>query len=409
MDTYNLHIELKSPLALSKQRNANLISTLDYIPAATLRGAIAARIMQHEKVDRDVFDAAIIAGGLKFSAMYASYNENAVEVLPAPFTLLSCKNNPGFGDGGEGHGMEDALLFNVAYALDKNEQVLDHLSVCSQCGNVLKNFKGSLLSFPDGNYCPSPVLPKRQQAHVGLDRARRGAASGILYARQVISNANPETDNGITSLQGSIQGEASHLNWLRSYVKQGQTLHIGNAVSRGLGRCSISEFSRATEGHSLEHRIHQFNEALDRYVDNRQGVIISITLRTPTFFVDAFLRPNLSPDAKDFLQAAEVEELKWLQEFKGMEKIYQTARLFRYVGWNQLANFPRSTEIGLQAGSVFVFRCDSLSTDLLAALEHLEQAGIGLNRKASFGKISICDPVHTHIHEMTQATMEVVA
>ena len=82
--------------------------------------------------------------------------------------------------------------------------------------------------------------------------------------------------------------------------------------------------------------------------------------------------------------------------------------MYKYVGWNQLAGFPRTTEYGLEAGSVLVFVAESLDAPLVEALEHVENNGVGLNREAGFGRVTVCHPIHSELHQFTALKKETV-
>lgn len=403
MAIYNLLIKLESPLAISEQRQSNLISTLSYIPAPSIRGAVAAQIARNGGASDPAFDAAIVKGGLRFSAMLPVRDASVVDVMPAPLSLLSCKLHPGLAGVEKGHGVEDSLFINTAYALKPDDPaVMYALRNCrvEGCNNILKPYKQHLEHHMEGGYWPGPSPGKRLQTHAGLDRARHGSAKGILYSREVINEVSPDREDGAMLFQASITGSSDLMAWLNKKVKAGDQLLIGNAISRGLGRCQVLKLSKAPDKPGISARIEKFNAAAQGH-KLEKGTWISLTLHTPAFFVDDYLMANLAPQGSDLLQAAETNEEQHAGVLVGLEKIYQNARPYRLTGWNQQAGFPRTTEMGLQAGSVMVFRAPALTDELIAALTHLESAGIGLNREAGFGKVSVCDSVHTDLHEIT--------
>lgn len=404
MTTYNLVIKLESPLAISQQRISNLIPTLSYVPAPTVRGAVASQVARiGASTDREFTDG-MVAGGLRFSNMLPVNGAEVVEAMPAPLSMLSCKLNPGLKGEDQAHGLEDSLFINTQYALEPdNPGIMFGLRKCSipDCGHILKPFRESIERYSDGRYCKGPSPGKRLQAHVGLDRARHGSAPGILYSREVINEVGPDRESPTVLFQASVTGTSDLMNWLTRKLGTDTELLIGNAVSRGLGRCRVLQFNKAPAKTGLEERINRFNEAAAHYI-NHQGMLLSLTLHTPAFFVDDYLMAKLSPHAVDLLQAAMPDEMQHAKALKTLQKIYQNARPYRLTGWNQLAGFPRTTEMGLQAGSVMVFRTPALTDELIAALAHLEAAGIGLNREAGYGKVSVCDPIHTDLHEITQ-------
>lgn len=398
-------------MAISKRRQGNLTSTHERVLPSTLRGALANFALRYVSDDDEPFQQAFVEGSLRPSTLYpvAGIPGMVLDgeiVREAPLTLLTCKRFD------KEHGVEDSLFATTHLALsqasrkpsqDRDRSSLDAMAPlveCPRCKNVLKPLGGTLIY--DGNaYSPVAKPGKRLQTHVGLDRARRGAAQGILYSREVMNESTSEQE---AILQTTVSGEEDLLEWLGGILRPGEILHIGNAISRGLGRCEVVLFDPSDPPASVNERIGSFNEQFSDYTGIGEHTLVSLTLETPAFFVDEFLFPQLSPEGAHLAQAFGSDERHYEDVLRHLKKVHQVARPYRHTGWNQLAGFPRSTEMGLQSGSVLVFEAERLDDALIDALTHIETAGIGLNREAGFGNVRVCDPIHTDLHQLSAVT-----
>ena len=343
----------------------------------------------------------------------------------APLTLRTCKQHPGFlgetGDKGPAHGVEDTLLATAAFALDGDAGPLDRLRTCDTCSHVLRSLRG-LLRETEGGYRRQKAPDRRTQAHVGLDRRRQGAASGILYAREVMSEtrrvpaaAAPHGDGAAettrhaptrhapTTLTATVQGDKKTLKALAEHLGEGAVLHVGTAISRGLGRCRVVTFGPAPAPTPLAERIERFQAAWAG-ATSQDGPAVALTLLTPALFTDDFLRPTTTPDGLDLLASARADEEDAAREaLSRLTHAHQVGRAFRLAAWNGLAGFPHRTDQGLQAGSVLVYRAPEIGDALLDALAHVEDAGVGLRRALGFGQVRVCDPVHVDVREHSTA------
>jgi hypothetical protein len=206
-------------------------------------------------------------------------------------------------------------------------------------------------------------------------------------------------------MQADVVIPEGDLEIFREALSADTGLRIGTARSRGLGRCTIKHFAPADDPLPLlSDRIEAFNEAWSASCEGRGheaegGLLVALTLETPALFVDDFLRPNLSPRGADLLQAAEVDEEAVADVLAQLEPAHQIARPTTVQSWNGLARFPHSSAQGLDAGSVIVFRAAALESDMLEALRHIEASGIGLRRHFGFGRVRVCHPIHTRLHE----------
>lgn len=385
------------------------------MPPATLRGALAAVMKQHE-TDATTMNALFGETGCRTSALcpIAPHAPTEASVVPVPLTVRSCKFKPGFRADGQ-HGVEDVLVAALHFALHDDGGGLSDARQCRhpECTHVLKAMSNFTRYNPEANtWHKQGASDTRMQAHVGLDRRRRGAASGILYAREVLSEQTT-TNHGDspalhpTTMQAHVAIPEAHATTLSDALTPGTILRIGGDRSRGLGRCTVEHFDTVSARMpAIRDRIEDFNAAWKASFEGtnhqpKDGVLVVLTLETPALFVDAMLRPNLAPDGADLLQAAQPSASEAAEALEALAPVHQIARPVSVHGWNGLARFPHASAQGLQAGSVLVFRAHNIDEPLLRALEHIETHGIGLQRHLGYGRTRVCLPLHTDVHEHT--------
>jgi len=410
METYRLDLTLESPLSVSWDPDAsNRQATATVVPPHTLRGALAAAA-ERAGADPETLDRLFGAEGVRTSALLPGTPNGALPAV-APLTLRTCKRHGGF-EGEEGstqtespHGVEDTLFASLRLALHDDPAALRALRTCRAdgCGHVMTR-KGGLVRAENGGYRTQSMPGKRTQTHVGLDRRRDGAASGMLYAREVVNEkttAGPDEGLRPTTYRAAITGPESALERLRDALDTAQALRVGTAVSRGLGRCSVEHFAPRAARTSLEDRIADFNDAYREHGKAGDGTLIALTLRTPALFVDEFLRPDTTPGGDRLLQGARSDEQPHARALETLERVHEVARGYQFQAWNGLAGFPHGTDQGLRAGSVLVYEVPAVTDELLEALSHAETAGVGVRRELGLGRVRVCDRIHTDIHEHT--------
>lgn len=402
METYLLDLTLQSPLSVSQGRStSNRQATPTVVPPQTLRGALAATA-ERAGIGTDTKDRLFGTEGLRSSALVPAGGADGLPVA-APLTLRTCKRNGGFRSEENAHGVEDTLFASLQLALDGETGGLEDQRTCQveECGHVMTR-KGGLVRRGESGYRTQPHPGKRTQAHVGLDRRRDGAASGMLYAQEVV---NEKTTVGgaeglcPTTYRAAVTGDEADLSRLSEALSAVGTVRVGTALSRGLGRCEVEDFRPRASPAPLEKRVEAFNEAFQGAVGAREKPLVALTVRTPALFVDDFLRPEPAPDGGQLLQAARSSGASHAEALADLDRAHEVARSYQFQAWNGLAGFPHATDQGLRAGSVLVYRAPALTEELLSALAHVEEAGIGLRRELGLGRVRVCDPIHTEVHQ----------
>jgi CRISPR-associated Csx10 family RAMP protein len=297
-------------------------------------------------------------------------------------------------------------LASLQLVLEGNAKAMEELRTCSQdgCQNVLVQKEGFVRTHGEG-YATQQAPDRRTQTHVGIDRRRDGAEEGVLYTQEVLNEETVVPEGGLvpTRFRARVVAAERDMGYLRDVLEaEGAELRVGTSISRGLGRCRVTGFDEPDGWAPVAERVRQFNEAWSkRSADAEEQSLIVLTLDTPALFVDSFLRSNTTPTGADLLQAAGSEEADHREALSRLKRVHEVARPYRLQAWNGMAGFPHGTDQGIQSGSVLVYAASELSKDLLAALRHIETAGIGLRRELGLGQVRVCDPIHTRVHEHT--------
>jgi len=376
-----------------------------------LRGALAAAL-KRSGTPREKLDQFFGRRGLRTSSLMpvspsSSEAEGAprdLRIRPAPLTVRTCKRFPGCHNDSRysgkaketpPHGSEDTLGGIIAYAEEGQTDRLDDAQICERCGNVLVPLRG-ILRERDEAYALQPTLDARFQAHVGIDRRRQGAASGVLFTQEVLQEY---TDDVPSLMQAEISAPPEAADAISALIENDKTLRIGSSISRGLGRCTVFAFAPVPERPPLEDRLTAFSEWAAAVTSNPGGAIVPFTLVTPALFVNAFLQPSTKPQGADLLMDVPGVSDPEREAIQALEPVHQVARSYNFQGWNGLARFPHATDQGLAAGSVLLYRAPERTKPLLSALAKAEAWGIGLRPELGFGRVVVADPLHRLLHE----------
>lgn len=422
--TLLFQITPQSPLLLGdRSGNSNFQETAQFIPGSTLRGAVAAGLIQACIVQHnlDNHDDCPDPGTCSFHQLFNEdepYFGNSYPggsygpVWPLPLTAQTCKKHSGWRQGVRkpGHGIFDILLTDFAYALVSDPAyprrailqpglgtawstawqpaMRQAQEICSVCdAQMTPAVSGeTYYAWQDGPQ-PATIIPKRRTVHVGINRARGVSEDALLFTQESLTPTGTDQyfyaevsvpSNNIEALQAAMSG----------------TFHVGRGRSRGYGEVTINRISPGAYM-DLAGRLEEFNLAaalaLKPYRDEDaqvahmlSGHLFSLTLRTPAVLAEAG-RPSCVPQPEDLRLPAEVV---WLQSWSRSEQV---------GGWHNAARLPRRTQPAVKAGSVFLYYAPATVAKeaLLAKLSDLERKGIGENRERGYGRLTVCARYHS--------------
>ena len=397
MEQLRVSITAKSPLCFSERRpGTQFRESLDYIPGAALRAAVAMPMVQEgESAFEDLFTG-------EHPAIFANAYP-AANVLPA--SAMSCKAASGFcGDEGQKHGVIDTLVERLCFeALDPAGPL--YLPKCCRCKPGMRMERYTAFYNWDGQKGKRASVKQRLLTRVAINRRRGTSEDELLYSPIVISEAARERDGKCraVSFTGTVTASA-HERVLQNYLEA--TTHLGSGTSRGLGRVDISvEFATQqdeTRKKDLQKRIADFNKAIAEFwklVQEQLAPCSGSPSHNPDkglyFTIDLYADAVLKHEG--WLPTA-LLTAQMLKERCGVQD--ETLQLVRAYsaydyrgGWNLAWGLPKDVDVVVPMGSVFVFWTEDLQRWGSNLLD-LEHWGIGERTAEGFGQVRICDKFH---------------
>ncbi|HEY1350594.1 MAG TPA: RAMP superfamily CRISPR-associated protein [Ktedonobacteraceae bacterium] len=425
MKYLSLELTALSPVAIRADHAPSGVASSPYIAGTTLAGSLASLYRQYYGEQNNDFTQLFLSGLVHYPNLYpATPKHEAVRekveqannpvyspVYPLPKTAQSCKRFSGFAlDNAdeERHGTHDTLFDWAVFQLGKQTttalQPLQKYKACKKCHKAMQQFRGyyrQVSSHETGALTAETGVHTRLQTHTGIDRATGTVQEGILYSREVFEEGScfqgviilPDDDKLAHTLTTFIQ-----------QVRQSGLVRVGTGRTRGMGKVELDitpleaksfgfgRFSERLENFNLTLRtaLHDANIAIEP-----ASFYFALTLHAPAILRDSLLRYRGSITATAL---ADILAILRMQEGPRtpFECIYQAASVQRVTGWNDLWGTPRTQEIAIESGSVFLFalKADEARHELYEALFRLENEGVGERRAEGFGRVCVSDPFH---------------
>jgi CRISPR-associated protein Csx10 len=334
-------LQLTQPAALGRRpRGTAPVETYRHLPGSVLRGALAAAWIREYGPPQTASPARreefvhLFEGPVRYGPLLDP--TSAV----VPLSVLRCKYRP--------HRPCHAT------AIDQSTTTPADRPRCAHCQGPMTAGKGEVEFFGT----PAPVLENTRVALTADERT----ADGQLFTRRSLSHrrdggAPRELHGHITAPPGPGTG------WL----EESRPLHIGGRRSTGGAAVYTPGPDTITPG-----------PVTDPATLITEGRLI-VRLLSPAVLVDAAGRPTDLPDPV------------LLGSLLGTEVTVDPANCWtrseRVGGWNALTNLPKSEELAVSAGSVFVLLLAATPhpDGLRAMLDH----GLGLRRAEGFGWIEL--------------------
>ena len=380
MKYYRISAKLKSPMVIHQSRQSDSSETLSYLPGSTLRGALAAKYLREiGNAEDENFRMMFIEQPVCFPNLLPTDKQDAGSRI-LPLTAVSCKRNPGFHAEGN-HGVADHLALKLLQRLRYDVES----ESCPICEQDMKGFPG----FWNGNIdAPCRFQPTMLiERHTGIDRDTGTIANGIFFLTQAMADYKDKDKQQY--LCNTIQVDEKQHEVLKTFIEG--TLFVGADRTSGKGEIELSY--EMTDDSScqipdIEEWNRKFKEKLANILKDAKaddllfkGHYFSIKLESDAILVDEFLRP-----------ASDVE-ISFGNQIESVVKVCQS-RVIR--GWNSAWGLPKPDDLGLSMGSIFLYKYpgDDLN-GLKQYLSELVKSGIGLRREEGFGRISVCEQIHT--------------
>ena len=427
MKRYYLQATAISPLAIRADHAEGGVDTASYIPGVTLLGSLAAahRMLRSENQHENEFAQFFLHERVHFPHLYPAsfelqtFTAAGRPVMPLPKTAQTCKRFKGFqplpgeNPDEERHGVRDSLLDWGLFSLLSQQQasvstVLAPFAEHERCQYPLENNSSKRCNQVMDHASPSyyrrgdsknlqqrmeaKTSNKRLQTRTGINRDWGVVEESILYNREVFQEGSRFWGEVVVSDELAYTFE----QFIEKANKEG-VIRVGTGRTRGLGRVEIRMVKNEQQGNTFKSKLEDFSalvkkQAREMSVQNIAPFYFAITLNSSSILCDAFLR------YKKTLDPASLHELLRLSDAFSpdtFQRLYQSVGIQRVTGWNELWGTPRPTDYALEPGSVFLYSCkQALGDELIAALQALEEEGIGRRRSEGFGRISISDPFH---------------
>lgn len=441
MKRYYLRLEVKSPVSISGHENIDGQTTpaLDYIPGATLRGALAWhwRRTKAEACNDPNFARLLDEGLLRCGPLYPDNDDSRstpglAQVLPA--TARTCKHQPGFRsdeviaeERERGHGVRDSLAALVEEAVlarwenagtpaDGEINGLRLFETCKypDCESAMDRY---LVYYETGEFAGRPSYwrskaPKRLITRSAILPTLQSTAPGNLYSREALEEGqhlagwlfvDEEIEGWMQEKLGEGEGEG--------IVSTGEEFYVGAARTAGFGQVRVmnceADWGRwAQMMGAMDKRLDGFEQRLPASL-RKEWSFAPVTLLTDTILLDAHLRhaSALTPAVLENYRLLESRMGRsapppWPQ---GMELFVAAARTRRVAGWNTAdgGKRPRSDDWAVAAGSVFVLAAPpDKQEELRRACGWLEENGIGERREDGYGQVLVAHPFHALAEEV---------
>jgi CRISPR-associated protein Csx10 len=423
MQTFALLAETRSPLAIRSDHASRGFECLDYIPGTALMGSLASLHRLFYPDRRAEFSRLFLSGLVQFSDLLPTpllieHDDSAqadrrgplAPVYPLPRTAQSCKRHPGFqeergrDEGERCHGVLDTLFAWAVFDLAEGEpskmlRALRDCRRCRVCGASMEYVSGFYASDGQRRYLANPRGQRRLRTHTGIDRLRGTVQEEILYNREVF-----EAGTSFWGLLHAPEEEAQPLQSFLEEVGRSGFVRMGSGRTRGLGAVELRLLPAGETTSAparFKERLAAFDHNLRTYlaghgVPCEASLYFALNLHAPAILCDEFLRYRGCIDEETL---AELLGPPFTSE--AFRCLHTAAGLRRVTGWNDLWGLPRTNEIAIERGSVFLFACWERSGTgldrLIEALFRLEEEGIGRRRNEGFGRVRVSDPFHFEV------------
>ncbi len=397
-----LHLTLLSPTCIAQRPTApgQFIETLGYLTGTVIRGGLASNWLtgrRYEDLDpaeQQQFRRLFLSDEVRFGHAWPVYQpaESAAEhqTLIVPRTAWTPKDNSGWCSDEDkkkqGAGVRDALvvLLNETSPDWEEWQDWDRL--------------GQDFVSESGRRWSSIALRRRLISRTALlhndeglsPRMRGVAAAGQLFQLEALETGQ--------SFRGVIDGPADLMAALQQSGLQSDTiLSIGQARSRGLGQVRLRLEGAPQAGvrsvDSLKPAVHAFTQRVSRHrTDATDWYYLPVTLESDLILRDHYLLPSSSGHPAETL----ARYLPCSDALLGAMQLHAAFQSTRWIGgWDTLRCLPRSPQLAVQQGSVWVYRVSAAQLDdALNWWLQAETAGLGERRNEGFGRVRLLHPLH---------------
>jgi CRISPR-associated protein Csx10 len=375
------------PLLLARRAQAgNEFETLEVIPGAVLRGALAWRVAQRAGVlvEGDASYANFVnlffRDALRFATLLPVRPQSedlGYATMPAPRDLLTCELHPGYANrADEGHGV---------WGLAWDDQPLDRCPVCQEAGLDVK-LQGVSAFLPlQRNRLTTQYHPRKTtEMHIRMEPHTGRVQTGDLFG-YVLIEPGQYFAGEVSCANRAAWDALKEAGGLQSEGKV-EELRLGKANRRGYGKVSLV-FEAASRAAGQPGDISQRAPDPGKIVMTllSEAIVVDTWGRFQSGFETGWLSRelNLPPDAA----IAIADGAGFGRQFSAVRAV---------DAFNARLGLPRSRDLALAAGSSVRLSFDGIAGDeLWKLLTAAEARGIGLRRDEGFGRVAFNHPIYT--------------
>ena len=458
MASLEITITLKSPLISGRPRQGSVMKTYSYVPGSVLRGALAGVLMSEwtpeqravahpeDCPDRAACSLCSVLYPLegeqpRFSDCHPVLRDSDGLTL-LPLSAMTCKQFGGFLSYKvvdrerelENHGIQDTLIRQAAArdaAAARQDLPYWYTLTCPICREALEPPEGAAFGeIGDVRYIAKPII--RRFSRTAINRRRGTAQDGQLFTLEVIGeqmtlspglpgvSEKKKTKIAATSFRGQLDPGGAPLEDLKKALRN--VTALGSSASRGMGEVAEVRIRRGrsmkesglspadfcaqiNEGHfktaqnsgALLERIVSFNAAIAGERAFYKAMDLEV-LPGPWYFTLDLLSPA-------FHRHLGLPTLQLTPQMLGLPGgvtlDFEIVESLERGGWSNAWGLPRARQVGMAAGSVFMYRVDTTDAEEIALiierLRALEENGAGSDRVRGAGRLQVCAPFHQEV------------
>jgi len=385
----------REPFRVARDRSSSTSFTrsIDYIPGATLRGALAAGVAEvfPEDASGTVFPLAFGADGIRVTDAIPSGRR------VAPASLVTCDAFPGF------HLLTGPKLSPTLWSHGAWDMLLVEFLAGRLSASRRWPWTGHCLLTLEDRPCPGRLVPfgrpyltertSEEQiapfssvlSYTAVDRVSGRAARDGHHAREVTLPTK-----GMSRYEAEVLGIPAALEPSLARLAQ---LKIGGSIATGNGLFSVR--IEPCERLAVRPALEAVEEATSRLLAKWPGGAVTRTEvgldRQRLAIVD------LSSDwiPRRWLPTMEETVAFDLPRISGLEVLSSRLSVGNTGGFNTRAGLPKPYRRTFRRGGVVLIGFPlAHEAEVLEALEKLVRTGAGQLTEEGFGHVRVCDPVH---------------
>lgn len=364
MKFYELRFKLISPACVTfKRTERGFLSTLNYIPASTLRGALISGLYWRNALDEESLRREAIEPRIISSPAYPC--RGGEKAYPCHPFAYECKIP-------HGSAPEDREIVN--YMSEELPRLIsttraEYRTSCSRGHIAIAPLHPNPV-IPSGNRLKKVSLPSYRTVSVGMSKRKGSSERGMLFEYECISAGQ------------EFWSTLAVPEWLD--IEEGMEFAVGRGVSRGLGRAKLMTLREL----SLDESAELVKEAVEN------GRVVLYSLSRTLSIVDGNYRAY--PPVIDLERVAERAGINAGGRLRVYAAYGRTGIMF--AGWDMVRNEERPTFSSAgNSGSILVARLEGEGGEALKAVAALGFLGtVEMAANTAITGVNMLVPIKNH-------------